>query len=199
MIKYLIAKFLKKIRLASVKNSKIARTSKVGAGSNVANTTMDRYSFCGYDCDINNAVIGSFCSIASNVRIGGAMHPVDWVSMSPVFYSGRDSVKKKFSSFDRPADKTTHIGSDVWIGDGAFIKQGVNVGVGVVIGMGSVVTKDVPPYAIVAGNPAHVIRKRFSDDIISRLLESRWWEKSDKELESLAADIKDPESFVNKM
>ena len=87
----------------------------------------------------------------------------------------------------------------MWIGDGAFIKQGVNVGVGAVIGMGSVVTKDVPPYAIVAGNPAHVIRKRFSDDIISRLLESRWWEKSDKELESLAADIKDPESFLNKM
>lgn len=199
MIKYLIAKFLKKIRLASVKNSKIARTSKVGAGSNVANTTMGRYSFCGYDCDINNAVIGSFCSIASNVRIGGAMHPVDWVSMSPVFYSGRDSVRKKFSQFDRPADKTTNIGSDVWIGDGAIIKQGVNIGVGAVIGMGSIVTKDVPPYTIVAGNPAHPIRKRFSDDVISRLLESRWWEKSDKELESLAADIKDPEAFLNKL
>lgn len=199
MIKYLIAKFLKKIRLASVKNSKIARTSKVGAGSNVANTTMGRYSFCGYDCDINNAVIGSFCSIASNVRIGGAMHPVDWVSMSPVFYSGRDSVRKKFSQFDRPADKTTNIGSDVWIGDGAIIKQGVNIGVGAVIGMGSIVTKDVPPYTIVAGNPAHPIRKRFSDDVISRLLDSRWWEKSDKELESLAADIKDPEAFLNKL
>lgn len=199
MIKYLIAKFLKKIRLSSVKNSKIARTSKIGSGSNVANSTMDRYSFCGYDCDINNAVIGSFCSIASNVCIGGAMHPVDWVSMSPVFYSGRDSVKKKFSRFDRPADKITHIGSDVWIGDGAFIKQGVNIGVGAVIGMGSVVTKDVPPYTIVAGNPAHVIRKRFSDDIINRLLESRWWEMSDSQLKILAADIKDPESFLNKL
>jgi phosphonate metabolism protein (transferase hexapeptide repeat family) len=199
MIKYLIAKFLKKIRLSSVKKSKIARTSKIGSGSNVANSTMDRYSFCGYDCDINNAVIGSFCSIASNVRIGGAMHPVDWVSMSPVFYSGRDSVKKKFSRFDRPADKTTHIGSDVWIGDGAFIKQGVNIGVGAVIGMGSVVTKDVPPYTIVAGNPARVIRKRFNDDIINRLLESRWWEMSDNQLKTLAVDIKDPESFLNKL
>ena len=127
------------------------------------------------------------------------MHPVDWVSMSPVFYSGRDSVRKKFSQFDRPADKTTNIGSDVWIGDGAIIKQGVNIGVGAVIGMGSIVTKDVPPYTIVAGNPAHPIRKRFSDDVISRLLESRWWEKSDKELESLAADIKDPEAFLNKL
>ena len=199
MIKYLIAKLLKKIRLSSVKNSKIARTSKIGSGSNVANSTMDRYSFCGYDCDINNAVIGSFCSIASNVRIGGAMHPVDWVSMSPVFYSGRDSVKKKFSRFDRPADKVTYIGSDVWIGDGAIIKQGVHIGVGAVIGMGSVVTKDVPPYTIVAGNPAHVIRKRFSDDIINRLLESRWWEMSDSQLKILAADIKDPESFLNKL
>lgn len=199
MIKYLIAKFLKKIRLSSVKNSKIARTSKIGSGSNVANSTMDRYSFCGYDCDINNAVIGSFCSIASNVRIGGAMHPVDWVSMSPVFYSGRDSVKKKFSRFDRPADKVTYIGSDVWIGDGAIIKQGVHIGVGAVIGMGSIVTKDVPPYTIVAGNPAHVIRKRFSDDIINRLLESRWWEMSDNQLKTLAVDIKDPESFLNKL
>ncbi len=199
MIKYLIAKFFKKIRLASVRNSKVARTSGIGSGSNVSNSTMDRYSFCGYDCDINNAVIGSFCSIANNVRIGGAMHPMDWVSMSPVFYSGRDSVRKKFSSFDRPADKITYIGSDVWIGDGAMIKQGVHIGVGAVIGMGSVVTKNVPPYTIVAGNPARVIRKRFCDDIVLRLLESRWWEMSDKQLEALAIDIKDPESFLNRL
>lgn len=89
-----LAKFLKKIRLRSITNSFIDSTSKVEAGSTIVNSSFDKYSFCGYDCQIINTTIGSFCSIANNVIIGGAMHPIHWVSTSPVFYKGRDSVKK---------------------------------------------------------------------------------------------------------
>lgn len=102
------------------------------------------------------------------------MHPITWASMSPVFYYGRDSVKKKFAEFHREQDKRTSIGHNVWLGHGAHIKQGVTIGNGAVVGMGSVVTKDVPPYAIVAGNPARLIRVRFNDDLIEQLEESRW-------------------------
>src|SRR6185312_1217704 len=96
-ILYILSKVLKKIRGSSIINSKIDKTSKVESGSHIVNTTFDRYSFCGYDCEIVNCDIGSFCSIANNVKIGGGMHPMQWVSMSPVFYEGRDSIKAKFS------------------------------------------------------------------------------------------------------
>lgn len=193
------AKIAKKMRMSSIRNSFIHKTSKVESGCNIVSVKMDRYSFCGYDCEIVNTEIGLFCSIANNVIIGGAAHPIQWVSTSPVFYSGRDSVKKKFSQFDRDPDIKTIIGSDVWIGNNALIKQGVRIGTGAVVGMGSVVTKDVPPYAIVAGCPARVIRYRFDSDIIQALLDSRWWEIQDSKLEEYAKYIKNPNDFLKQV
>lgn len=196
---YLWNKILKKIKGSAIRNSKIHCTSKIEAGSHIINSVFGRYSFCGYDCSIINCSVGSFCSIANNVVIGGAMHPITWVSTSPVFYNGRDSVRKKFSKFRRPEDKATFIGNDVWIGQNVIIKQGVRIGNGAVVGMGSVVTKDVLPYAIVAGNPAKVIKYRFSVDIINGLEKSHWWDLDDKELRSVAEYIKDPVVFLDKI
>lgn len=196
-IEYYISKILKKARGKCLINSKVHKTSKIESGSSVVNSQIDRYSFCGYDCQIINCKIGAFCSIANNVVIGGAMHPAEWVSTSQVFYEGRDSVKRKFSIHKRNPDKTTVIEPDVWIGQNAVIKQVVIIGVGAIIGMGSVVTKNVEPYTIVAGNPAKNIRKRFDDNIIEKLIESRWWEFSDKKLFSLDKYITNPSDFIN--
>lgn len=196
---YFKAKLLKKLRGSALKNCEIHSSSKVESGCNLVNVTMCKHSFCGYDCEISNCEIGSFTSIANGVVVGGGMHPLDWVGMSPVFYKGRDSVKAKFSEFEREQVRTTFIGHDVWIGRNAIIKQGVSIGTGAVIGMGSVVTKDVPPYAIFAGNPAKLIRFRFSDYIIQRLLESKWWELDEKILSQVAVNIKDPEAFLNNL
>ena len=196
MLKYLIAKAFKKLRLSSIRNSAIHETSKIESGSNLINVTMGRYSYCGYDCEMMNVKIGSFCSIASNVVIGGAMHPFEWVSTSPVFYDGRDSLKKKFSTYARPKDKLTVIGNDVWIGDGVKIKQGVRVGNGVVIGMGSIVTKDVPDYAVVVGNPARVIKMRFEEHIVKKLLVAEWWNWPDEKIGARAHLIQEPEKFI---
>ena len=189
-------KVLKKSRLSSIRGSIINKTSKVESGCNIVNTVMDRYSFCGYNCEIIDSKIGAFCSIANDVKIGGAMHPIDWVSTSPVFYKGRDSVRKKFVEYERPLDNKTIIGNDVWIGQGALIKQGITIGNGAVVGMGSIVTKDVPPYAIVAGNPARIIRMRFSDEIIEQLEETRWWELDDEKISKCAEFIKEPLKFT---
>lgn len=196
IIRTIWAKIFKKVRFSCIRNSVIDKTSKVESGCNIVSMKMDRYSFCGYDCDIINAEIGSFCSIANNVVIGGAMHPIKWVSTSPVFYKGRDSVKKKFSEFKRVEDKKTIIGHDVWIGQGTYIKQGVSIGTGAVIGMGSIVTKDVLPYSIVAGNPAKLIRYRFSEEVVKGLLESEWWEFSDSKLSEMSKNIQNPEQFL---
>ena len=189
-------KILKKCQGSAIRGSQIHKTSTVEPGSNLVYVRMDRYSFCGYDCEIVNSEIGAFCSIANNVKIGGARHPIEWVSTSPVFYSGRDSVRKKFATFDRDEDKHTVIGNDVWIGANAIIIQGVKIGNGAVIGAGSIVTKDVGDYEIVAGNPAHVIRKRFTDELINDLLQLRWWDYSDEILQDAAPYVRDPKTFI---
>lgn len=196
-IKYLLSKLIKKSKLPSIKNSTVHPTSKIEAGTLFVNSCMGKYSFCGYDCEITNVDIGSFVSIANNVSIGGAMHPIDWVAMSPVFYAGKDSVKKKFSSYEKTIPSKVIINHDVWIGRNALIKQGIEIGHGAVIGMGSVVTKDVPPYAIVGGVPAKVIKYRFNDELISDLLDSEWWNLEEHFLKEASVYIKNPEKFLD--
>lgn len=196
LIKLFIAKFLKKLRLSAIKNSTIHKTSKVESGSLVYNTYMGKYSYCGYDCEIINSQIGNFTSIANNVVIGGANHPMDWVGMSPVFYEGRDSVTKKFSKFKLNEPKVCHIGNDVWIGRSSIVLSGVTISDGAVVGAGSIVTKDVPSYAIVAGNPAKFIRNRFDDDTICQLIKIKWWSFSDSKLHTLAHTFNDIKLFI---
>lgn len=196
MLTSIFAKFLKKVRLPAIRHSIIHSTSKIEAGSSIIKSSFDRFSFCGYDCDIFYATIGSFTSIASGVVIGGARHPMEWVGMSPVFYLGRDSVRKKFSEHPLPAPHTTRIGHDVWIGRSAIVLSGVTIGNGAVVGAGSIVTKDVPAYGIAAGNPARLIRYRFQDETINRLEKLRWWELDDGALHTLAPHIRDPEIFI---
>lgn len=182
MIEYLLFKFLIKLRLKGVKNSKISRLSKIESGSLIVNSIIGKYSFCGYDCTIINTTIGHYCSISSGVKIGEAMHPIEWASTSPVFYKGKDSISKKFSNLDRTPDKKTEIGHDVWIGSNVLIKQGVKIGNGSIIAMGSVVTKDIPDYSIAGGVPAKVIRNRFTETEIKYLNEMNWYHWDDKKL-----------------
>lgn len=196
MLLYYYSKFLKKLRGVAAHSSKVHKTSKLESGTQFINSRMEKHSFCGYNCDIINCEVGSFVSISDNVIIGGGMHPLDWVGMSPVFYKGRDSVKAKFSSFDRESSLKTIIGNDVWIGNRVLIKQGVIVGDGSVIGMGSVVTKNVEPYSIVAGNPAKLIRYRFEQEIINELLKIKWWDLDEINLKKISNNIKNPKKFI---
>ena len=120
-----------------------------------------------------NLSIGKYCSISENVTILlGGEHRLDWVTAFPFTALFKEAQKFK----ERQGTKgDVVIGNDVWIGRNVLILSGVTIGDGSVIGAGAVVTKDVPPYAIVAGNPAKIVRMRFADEIIERLLEIEWW------------------------
>lgn len=199
MLSLVAFKLMRKLRLKAVRASTVHRTSKLESGTMFYFSTMQRHSFCGYDCDIAHADIGSFVSIANGVVIGGGRHPMEWVGMSPVFYEGRDSVKAKFSTHARAPGKKVVIGHDVWIGRSAIVLPGVVVGDGAVVGAGTVVTKDVPPYAIVAGNPARLVRHRFDDATVRRLLASAWWLLDEAHLLRLGAHVTDVNEFLNQI
>lgn len=119
--------------------------------------------------------IGSFCSIAEDVSIfGGGEHRTDWVTTYPLRIAFNEALAHKDG---HPASKgATRIGNDVWLGYRAIIMSGVTIGDGAVVGAGAVVTRDVPPYAIVGGNPATVRKYRFSPEVINELLEIKWWQ-----------------------
>lgn len=152
--------FLKNIRGSAVRNSKVHRTSKIKSGCQIVNSNVGKHSICGYDCKILNCSVGSFCFISDGVIVGGGEHPTEWVSTSPVFYAGRDSVKKKFSEYKRKEDARTKIGDHVYIGERVLVKGGVSISDGAVIEAGSIVTKDIGMYEVWAGNPARYIEKR---------------------------------------
>lgn len=122
-------------------------------------------------------IIGKFCMIASDVTfiMNGANHLSDAISTYPFAIFGGD-WSQAMEGKQYPSKGNTTIGNDVWIGYGATIMPGVTIGDGAIIATKSVVTKDVEPYAIVGGNPAREIRKRFSEEEISQLLEIRWWD-----------------------
>jgi virginiamycin A acetyltransferase len=119
--------------------------------------------------------IGDFSSIAENVTILlGGNHPIDWVSSFP-FGVVFEEFKERYYNYPQLSKGSVIIGNDVWIGLDSVILSGVTIGDGAIIAAGSIVTKNVEPYAIVGGNPAKTIKKRFSDEAVSKLLEIQWW------------------------
>lgn len=134
--------------------------------------------------------IGRFCSIGSNCTIGQEKHthPSDWVSTHPFQYEDGDLSYTPQVSWAR-------IGHDVWLGHGATVLEGVRVGTGAIIATKAMVTRDVPPYAIVAGNPAKIVKYRHNEDIIRRLLSSEWWNLSVEYLKSLP--FNNPAEFLS--
>jgi acetyltransferase-like isoleucine patch superfamily enzyme len=125
--------------------------------------------------DKDRIVIGSFCSIAEEtVILGSSEHKIDWATTYPI----RIAFNLPGAWNDGiPCSKgVTRVGNDVWMGYRAMIISGVTVGDGAVIGAGAVVSKDVPPYAVVAGNPAKIIKYRFDEKVREMLLAIRWWD-----------------------
>lgn len=136
------------------------------------------------DAGADRLIIGSFCSVgtgASFIMAGNQGHRHDWISTFPFFYLPDEPAFRGARDGFRPAGDTV-IGHDVWIGAEAMIMPGITVGHGAVIGARAVVTRDVEPYAIVAGNPAKLLRHRFDDSDRAMLLAMQWWDWTEEQL-----------------
>lgn len=130
-------------------------------------------------CMLNEVNIGNFCSIARGVQIQEYNHPIDNLSTSFINKKFKNSIKIE----DEVVSKgSINIGHDVWIGANVIILSGVSIGIGCIIAAGSVVTKNVPDFAIVAGNPARLVKFRFEEKKQIDILSSKWWEKSPSEI-----------------
>ena len=177
------------------------RSSRLFENVELINATVGKFSYVQKNTVVFNSDIGNFCSIANDVFIGLAEHPTNFVSTSPIFYDPTQPLPKFLAeeTVFKPSDRRTLIQSDVWIGAGAIIKSGMIVGFGAVIGAGAVVTKDVAPYSVVVGNPARVVRKRFTDQQIARLLNSQWWELDEDYLSSIWRTFLDIELFLKEI
>ena len=130
-------------------------------------SSIGKYCYIGKNCFITKANIGNYCSIANNVSIGQGEHCTSRISTSSLFYE---------DTYEVLTSKDCTIENDVWIGVDAIILRGVLIGNGAIIGANSVVTKNVPPFAIVVGSPAAIIRYRFNNTQIGKILKSKWWD-----------------------
>lgn len=149
-------------------------------------------------CVLKHVEIGKFCSVANNVMIGLGQHPTNLLSTNSIFY--KPGVRTDFAkSIDFEEEKNIHIGHDVWIGNGAVIMDGINIGNGAIIASRAVVTKDVPPFSIVAGIPAKVIRYRFKQEIINYLEETEWWNFSEQKIIKILPIFTDTNLSIEKL
>lgn len=164
-------------------------SNKIAWGSSCHDVKLGYGSYIAAYSSVGKADIGRFCSIGCHVQIGLALHHIDTVSTHPLLEG------------PMLQNKRTRIGNDVWIGAGATLLGkggGLTIGDGAIVGAGSVVTKDVPPYAIVGGNPARIIRYRFDEAIIRRLLALKWWDWPVERIMAAKEDFKDVNLFLEK-
>ena len=177
-----------------MRETQIGAQCEVLAETYIEDSELGDFSYLGEHCCVADAQIGRFTAIANHVRIGAPNHPMDRASQHrftycPEYYDSQAARDDDFFAARR-AERVV-IGNDVWIGHGVIVLPGVTVGDGAVLAAGAVVTKDVPPYTIVGGVPAKVIRARFATDIAAQLQAIAWWNWP---LEKLMANLADFQS-----
>lgn len=165
-------------------NNEIDAKTTIYRGVKIKGSKVGAYSYISANTDVENSEIGKFCSISDHCRIGMGGHNTNQISTSPIFTEAFNATKFQWTTKDANAApmKKAIVGNDVLIGSHALILGGVTIGDGAVVAAGAVVTKDVPPYAVVGGVPAKVINYRFSQDIIDKLQEVKWWDWTEERL-----------------
>lgn len=207
-----VSKFYNRKKVICAKTAVIDKRSlfegknKIGSGSVIIDSTMGRGSYVGENTVLKHVRVGRYCSIAGKTQVIYGKHPVDsFVSTHPSFFSTNKQAgftyvtENKYlerNYADKQEKRSVIIGNDVWIGDSAKLMEGVKIGNGAIVAAGSLVTNDVPPYAVVGGVPAKIIKYRFDGNVIKSLLESQWWNREEEWIEKHANDFADVQKFV---
>jgi virginiamycin A acetyltransferase len=159
-----------------VVNCRIDNNVRIDRNNHLDSSEVGSFSYTGKNTTILHAQIGKFCSISWNVTVGGADHDYTRICQHSILYNSKEFFNDidLIETYDRYKEEVV-IGHDVWIGASAFVKRGVRIGNGAVIGANSVVTTDVPRYAIVAGSPARIIKYRFGLEDIQKIDDLNWW------------------------
>lgn len=164
--------------MSSVTNSNFGLYNTIYNKVSLNEVELGNFTYIAENTSISKTSIGKFCSIGPNCKIGLGKHPSNtFVSTHPIFFSTLKQAQISFAdkSYFEEFENIT-IGNDVWLGANVIVIDGVNISDGVIVAASSVVTKDIPPYAIVGGVPAKIIKYRFKEDEIVNLLKIKWWD-----------------------
>ena len=178
---------------AKLQETRLGAYCEVGARTILLDVEMGDYSYVVNDSQMTYTTIGKFCSIAAMTRINPGNHPMHRATQAHFTYRASAYFEGEADDaefFAWRKSHRVHIGHDVWIGHGAIVLPGRRIGNGAVIAGGAVVTKDVPDYTIVAGNPARPIRRRFSEEIAGRLVRLSWWDWDHESLRVALPDFR---------
>src|ERR1700750_176267 len=178
---------------AKLTKTTVGAYCEVGARTILLDVEMGDYSYVVNDAQMTYTTIGKFCSIAAITRINPGNHPMHRATQAHFTYRASsyfpgEADDAEFFAWRR--SHRVHIGHDVWIGHGAIVLPGRSIGTGAVVAAGAIVTKDVPAYTIIVGNPARIVRRRFSEDIAGRLARLAWWDWDHDKLREALPDFR---------
>ncbi len=181
-------------RTAKLRESRIGRWCELSEGAGLAYSTLGDWSYLMEGAQAAHAAIGKFCAVAAGARINAPNHPMERASLHrftyvPEYYFAGEARDAGF--FAARAAARVAIGNDVWIGHGVTVMPGVSVGDGAVLAAGAVVTRDVEPYAVVAGVPARFLRWRFPPEVAARLAALAWWDWPEERLRGALGDFRE--------
>jgi virginiamycin A acetyltransferase len=175
----------------------VDKKSAVAPPYRLKNVSIGFGTAIGQNSRISITTIGKFCSIGPNFLCGWGIHPIDGISINPAFYSTARQNGFTYSSDNKVEErKPISIGNDVFIGANVTVLDGVTIGDGAVVGAGAVVSKNLPPYSVSVGCPIKIIKYRFHEATIERLLAVKWWDKDERVFQMVEKHFFDPDAFL---